>query len=59
MKKILITGAGSYVGTSVEAWLKQWPESYRVAVLDMIGDGWKDHDFRCRPPPHLRTSGPR
>ena len=46
MKKILITGAGSYVGACVERWLAQWPESYRVDTLDMIGDGWKDHDFR-------------
>jgi len=45
MKRILITGAGSYVGTSLESWLRQWPESYRVETLDMIGDGWKDHDF--------------
>ena len=45
MKHILITGAGSYVGSSVETWLNQWPESYRVDTLDMIGDGWKDHDF--------------
>ena len=26
-KKILITGSGSYVGTSVEAWLRQWYRS--------------------------------
>ncbi len=29
-KKILITGSGSYVGTSVEAWLKQWPDTIRL-----------------------------
>lgn len=46
MKNILITGAGSYVGTSFEAWLKQWPESYRVDTVDMIGDGWKETSFR-------------
>lgn len=46
MKKILITGAGSYVGTSVENWLRQWPESYQVDTLDMIGDGWREYDFR-------------
>ena len=34
-KKILITGSGSYVGTSVEAWLRQWPEYYQVDTLDM------------------------
>lgn len=45
MKKILITGAGSYVGTSVEAYLKQWPEAFCVDTLDMIGEGWKDTSF--------------
>ena len=46
MKKILITGANSYVGISVENHLKQWEDQYRVDTLDMIGDGWKDADFR-------------
>ena len=45
MKKILITGANSYVGTSFEAWLKQWPDQYRVDTVNMIGDGWKDASF--------------
>ena len=45
MKKILITGAGSYVGTSVEAYLKQWPECYRVDTVDMVGEGWKETSF--------------
>ncbi len=46
MKKILITGAGSYVGMSLETWLKQWPEHYAVDTVDMIGDGWKEISFR-------------
>ena len=45
MKKILITGANSYVGVSVENYLKQWPEAYRVDTVDMIGEEWKDHSF--------------
>lgn len=45
MKKILITGAGSYVGTSVEAYLKQWPQDYHVDTVDMIGEGWKETSF--------------
>ena len=44
-KKILITGSGSYVGTSVEAWLKQWPEYYQVDTLDMRTQTWRTHDF--------------
>lgn len=46
MKKILITGAGSYVGTSFETYVKQWPDSYRVDTVDMIGEGWKEYSFR-------------
>ena len=46
MKRILITGAGSYVGSSVEKYLMQWPEQYLVDTVDMIGDGWKDVSFR-------------
>ena len=46
MKKILITGAGSYIGVSVENYLKQWPEQYHIDTVDMIGDGWKETSFR-------------
>lgn len=46
MKKILITGAGSYVGTSFETYVKQWPDSYCVDTVDMIGDSWKARSFR-------------
>jgi len=46
MKKILITGAGSYVGTSVERYLQQWPESYQVDTVDMIDGTWREKDFR-------------
>ena len=45
MKKILITGAGSYIGTSFEEYMKQWPDKYQVDTLDMIGDGWMKYDF--------------
>lgn len=45
MKKILITGANSYIGISVENWLKQWPEAYQVDTLDMLGDAWREYDF--------------
>ena len=30
MKKILITGANSYIGTSFEKYMQQWPEEYQV-----------------------------
>jgi len=45
MKKILITGANSYIGTSLEKWLMQNPENYQVDTVDMIGDSWRDMDF--------------
>lgn len=41
---ILITGAGSYVGTSVERWIKNH-SNHRVDTLDMLKDTWRDTDF--------------
>lgn len=46
MKHILITGAGSYIGTYVENYLNQWPEDYQVDTIDMIDGSWKKHSFR-------------
>lgn len=45
MKRILITGAGSYIGTSFESWVSQWPEKYRVDTIDMRGNEWRDRSF--------------
>ena len=45
MKKILITGANSYVGVSVETYLKRWQDRYLVDTVDMMGDSWKEKDF--------------
>ena len=36
MKKILITGANSYIGTSFQKWLERQPENYEVDTVDMI-----------------------
>ncbi|QUL53906.1 NAD-dependent epimerase/dehydratase family protein [Paenibacillus tritici] len=44
-KRILITGKGSYVGTSFMSWVKQWPEQYDVEELSVRGEAWKEHDF--------------
>ncbi len=46
MKKILITGAGSYVGSSVENYLGKWPERYQVDTVDMIDGTWKEKSFQ-------------
>lgn len=45
MKKILITGANSYIGTSFEKWLQQWPDQYLVDTVDMKDGSWKEKDF--------------
>lgn len=44
-KKILITGAHSYIGTAVEAWLLQTPDQYQVDTLDMKNPAWREVDF--------------
>jgi UDP-glucose 4-epimerase len=45
MKRILITGANSYIGTSFEKWLHRWEEDYLVDTIDMVGDTWKQTSF--------------
>ena len=46
MRKILITGANSYIGTSFERYLQQnYPGQYAVDTVDMIGDSWRGRDF--------------
>ena len=45
MKKILITGANSYIGTSVEKWLSKYPDEYLVDTIDMKTEEWKKKDF--------------
>lgn len=45
MKRILITGANSYIGTSFEKWLQQWPDEYKVDTVDMKDITWKNYSF--------------
>ena len=45
MKRILITGANSYIGTSVEKYLLQWPDEYQVDTIDMIDGSWREKSF--------------
>lgn len=45
MKRILITGANSYIGTSFEKYMAEWPEKYQVDTIDMIDGSWKEKDF--------------
>ncbi|MGL4854078.1 MAG: NAD-dependent epimerase/dehydratase family protein [Lentisphaeria bacterium] len=45
MKKILITGANSYIGTSFENYIKQWQDDYSVETLDLLDSNWQNFDF--------------
>jgi len=45
MKRILITGRNSYIGTSFETYLSQFPEAYQVETISVRGDGWQEVDF--------------
>lgn len=46
MKKILITGANSYIGTSFESYIKtNYPEEYTVDTVDIIDGSWRETSF--------------
>lgn len=45
MKRILITGAGSYIGNAFADHLGQWPDQYQVDTVDMIDGTWKNSSF--------------
>lgn len=45
MKKILITGKNSYIGTNVKKYLCSFKDEYMVDELDVRNDMWKSYDF--------------
>ena len=46
MKRVLITGAGSYVGESVRAYLLNTaPGQFEIDAVDTMNDAWKQADF--------------
>ena len=46
MKKILITGAGSYIGCSFETYLQaHYPAEYTVDTVDMLDGSWRERSF--------------
>ena len=46
MKKILITGANSYIGTSFERYIKdKFSDAYGIDTVDMIDGTWAEKDF--------------
>ena len=46
MTKVLITGAGSYVGESVRNYiLSTSPGKFEIDAVDTLGDNWKKADY--------------
>lgn len=45
MKRILITGIGSYIGSHVKAYLEQWPERYQAEMISLRTDDWRQRSF--------------
>ena len=46
MKRILITGANSYIGTSFEKYIKaNYPNDYIVDTIDMKDGAWREKSF--------------
>ena len=45
MKRILITGANSYLGESLAAYLAQWPGAYQTDTVSLRGEAWRARSF--------------
>ncbi len=45
MKKVLITGANSYVGCSFEDYIKSHSVGYQIDTIDMTDDSWREKSF--------------
>lgn len=46
MKKILITGKNSYVGTSFKKWIYSYPAEYEIDAVGTRNEEWRKKDFR-------------
>ena len=45
-KKVLITGAGSYIGEMFQAYATEhYPENFSIDTLDMLDSAWRDANF--------------
>ena len=45
MTKVLITGAGSYVGESVRRYILSTSSDFEIDAVDTMNDAWKEADF--------------
>lgn len=45
MKRILITGSNSYIGTALENYLKNRKNEYYIDTIDMLDTNWDKYDF--------------
>lgn len=45
MKRILITGANSYIGCSFEKYLSKFNDEYYIETVDMLDGTWRDKSF--------------
>lgn len=46
MKRILIIGSHSYLGTALASYLSQWPEAYHAESLSVRDGAWKNVSFQ-------------
>lgn len=45
-KKVLITGAGSYIGDSFQNYaMEHYADNFEISVLDMLDPAWRESDF--------------
>ena len=46
MIRVLITGAGSYIGTSFACWASRYySETFQIDTIDMIDGSWREKSF--------------
>lgn len=45
MKRILITGKNSYIGTKFGEWISKYPDEYEVDSISLRDEVWKELDF--------------
>ncbi|KMM36745.1 NAD-dependent epimerase/dehydratase family protein [Guptibacillus hwajinpoensis] len=45
MKKILITGVNSYVGSGFKEWMEQFPGLYNISTISLRDSRWREKSF--------------